>query len=80
MNGLRCRTTHQTLSAELPRLRSTRLLDRVRERGHYSLSTERSYVHWVRWSVRFGYGRDGRRLTSAAWVLASPATARRLLS
>jgi integron integrase len=39
-----------------PPLRATRLLDQVRERlryGHYSLSTERSYVHWVRWFVRF---------------------------
>ena len=39
-----------------PKLHATRLLDQVRERlryGHYSLSTERSYVHWVRWFVRF---------------------------
>ncbi|SRR5581483_3016212 len=40
----------------LPPLRAARPLDQVRERlqyGHYSLSTERSYVHWVRWFVRF---------------------------
>ena len=38
--------------ASPPLLRATRLLDQVRERlryGHYSLSTERSYVYWVRW-------------------------------
>jgi hypothetical protein len=32
-----------------PPLRSTRLLDQLRERlryAHYSLSTERSYVYW----------------------------------
>ena len=43
-------------SPQLPALRSTRLLDQVRERlryGHYSLSTERSYVYWVRWFIRF---------------------------
>ena len=36
-----------------PPLRSTRLLDQLRERlryAHYSLSTERSYVYWVRGS------------------------------
>jgi integron integrase len=40
----------------LPPPRAVRLLDQVRERlryGHYSLSTERSYVYWVRWFVRF---------------------------
>jgi len=39
-----------------PPLRSTRLLDQLRERlryAHYSLSTERSYVYWVRGFVRF---------------------------
>jgi len=41
---------------QLPPLRAPRLLDQVRERlryAHYSLSTERSYVYWVRWFVRF---------------------------
>ena len=39
-----------------PPLRSTRLLDQLRERlryAHYSLSTERSYVYWVRGFIRF---------------------------
>jgi integron integrase len=39
-----------------PPLRSTRLLDQLRERlryVHYSLSTERSYVYWVRGFIRF---------------------------
>jgi len=43
-------------STQLPPLRAPRLLDQVRERlrySHYSLSTERSYVYWVRWFVRF---------------------------
>jgi hypothetical protein len=37
-----------------PVLRSTRLLDQVRERGryrHYSLSTEKAYLYWVRFFV-----------------------------
>jgi len=36
-------------------LKSKRLLDQVRERArylHYSLSTEKAYVYWVRWFVR----------------------------
>jgi integron integrase len=40
----------------LPPLRSARLLDRLRERiryDHYSLKTEKSYVHWVRRFVHF---------------------------
>ena len=40
----------------LPPLRSTRLLDQVRERIrylHYSLRTEEAYVHWIRAFVRF---------------------------
>ena len=39
-----------------PALRSTRLLDQVRERArylHYSLSTEKTYVYWVRFFVRW---------------------------
>lgn len=35
---------------------SKRLLDQVRERArylHYSLRTEKAYVYWVRWFVRF---------------------------
>ncbi|MBS1135438.1 MAG: integron integrase family protein [Burkholderiaceae bacterium] len=40
----------------LPPLRSTRLLDQLRERiryDHYSLKTKKSYVHWVRRFVHF---------------------------
>lgn len=39
-----------------PSLQSARLLDQVRERirhMHYSLSTERTYVYWVRFFVRW---------------------------
>jgi integron integrase len=39
-----------------PPLRSTRLLDQLRERiryRHYSLSTEKSYAYWVRAYIRF---------------------------
>ena len=39
-----------------PPLRSTRLLDQLRERiryRHYSLSTEKSYAYWVRSFIRF---------------------------
>lgn len=44
-----------------PVLRSTRLLDQLRERIrylHYSLSTEKAYFHWVRFFVRW-HGRNG---------------------
>ncbi len=44
-----------------PVLRSTRLLDQLRERIrylHYSLSTEKAYLHWVRFFVRW-HGRAG---------------------
>ncbi len=43
-------------------LQSTRLLDQVRERIrylHYSLSTETTYVHWVKFFVRW-HGRKGK--------------------
>lgn len=39
-----------------PPLRSTRLLDQVRERArylHYSLSTEKVYLYWVRFFIRW---------------------------
>jgi integron integrase len=39
-----------------PPLQSKRLLDQVRERlryMHYSLSTEKTYLYWVRWFIRF---------------------------
>lgn len=41
---------------DLPPLRSVRLLDQMRERCrlvHYSLRTERAYVHWARAFIRF---------------------------
>ncbi len=44
-----------------PVLRSTRLLDQVRGRIrnlHYSLSTEKAYLHWVRFFIRW-HGRGG---------------------
>ena len=44
-----------------PVLRSTRLLDQLRERIrylHYSLNTEKAYLHWVRFYVRW-HGRNG---------------------
>ncbi|WP_442908466.1 phage integrase N-terminal SAM-like domain-containing protein [Hydrogenophaga sp. SL48] len=44
-----------------PVLRSIRLLDQVRERIrflHYSLQTEKAYLHWVRFFIRW-HGRDG---------------------
>ena len=51
-----------------PPLRSTRLLDQLRERiryRHYSLSTERSYAYWVRYFVRFHGLRHPRELDGA---------------
>ena len=44
-----------------PALRSTRLLDQLRERIrylHYSLQTEKAYLYWVRFFVRW-HGRAG---------------------
>lgn len=44
-----------------PVLRSTRLLDQLRERIrylHYSLNTEKAYLHWVRFFIRW-HGRNG---------------------
>ncbi|MBY0465351.1 MAG: phage integrase N-terminal SAM-like domain-containing protein [Burkholderiales bacterium] len=46
----------------MPVLRSTRLLDQLRERIrylHYSLSTEKAYLHWMRFFVRW-HGRNGQ--------------------
>jgi hypothetical protein len=39
-----------------PPLTATRLLDQVRERiryKHFSISTEKIYVYWIRWFVRW---------------------------
>ena len=48
-----------------PALRSTRLLDQLRERlryCHYSIRTEEAYVYWVRGFVRFSGIRHPREL------------------
>ncbi|MDP3604128.1 MAG: integron integrase [Polaromonas sp.] len=45
-----------------PALQSTRLLDQVRERIrylHYSLQTEKAYLHWARFFIRW-HGRNGK--------------------
>ena len=44
-----------------PPLQSFRLLDQVRERiryFHYSLSTEKTYLYWIRFFIRW-HGRNG---------------------
>jgi len=46
-----------------PTLRSSRLLDQVRERiryCHYSLRTEQTYVYWIRFFIRFSGVRHPR--------------------
>jgi site-specific recombinase XerD len=46
----------------IPPLQSTRLLDQLRERiryMHYSLSTEKVYLYWVRFFIRW-HGRNGQ--------------------
>lgn len=51
-----------------PVLRSTRLLDQVREHVrylHYSLSTEKVYLYWVRFFIRWHGRAGGIRVT---WV------------
>lgn len=55
-------------AASPPPMHATRLLDQMRERlryGHYSLSTERSYVYWVRRFVRFHRLRHPREMGGA---------------
>ncbi len=45
-----------------PPLRSARLLDQVRERVrymHYSLKTEKAYLYWVRFFIRWGATQPG---------------------
>jgi hypothetical protein len=47
-----------------PALRAIRLLDQVRERArylHYSLSTEKTYLHWIKFFIR-RQARDGRAM------------------
>lgn len=47
-------------------LKSVRLLDQLHERiryhHHYSLRTEKAYVHWVRRFIRFSGLRHSRKL------------------
>ena len=55
MNSINTATKPRTPLGRPP-LQSGRLLDQVRERIrylHYSLSTEQTYVYWVRWFIRF---------------------------
>ena len=52
-----------------PPLLSTRLLDQLRERIrylHYSLSTEKVYLHWVKFFIRW-HGRNGDQALST-WL------------
>lgn len=54
-SGLRT-SPHSSSDAQLPPLRSVRILDQVRERIrslHYSRRTEDAYVHWCRAFIRF---------------------------
>ena len=46
----------KNISESLPALRSTKVLDQLRERIrylHYSIRTEQAYVYWVRAYIRF---------------------------
>jgi len=55
MNSINTTAKPRTLLGRPP-LQSGRLLDQMRERIrylHYSLSTEQTYVYWVRWFIRF---------------------------
>ena len=72
-----------------PPLQSARLLDQVRERArylHYSLRTEKAYVYWVRFFVRWNGLRHPRErifnaMTLLLWAPAAvtdPATLRLL--
>jgi hypothetical protein len=64
-----------------PPLQSSRLLDQVRERIrylHYSLSTEKNYLYWIRCLIRWHGLKHPRDMSPAAYVLicttAYPAT------
>jgi len=51
-----------------PPLKSSRLLDQVRERArylHYSLSTEKSYLYWVRFFIRWHQLKHPRDMAAA---------------
>ncbi len=60
------------MKPSMPAMRSVRLLDQLRERiryVHYSLSTEKAYVYWVRsfirWQGRGGVMRHPREMGAA---------------
>jgi len=59
-----------------PVLRSTRLLDQVRERIrylHYSFSTEKAHLHWVRFFIRWrGCGGVMRHPRDMGEVVSAP--------
>ncbi|MDF3036158.1 MAG: integron integrase family protein [Paucimonas sp.] len=66
-----------------PPLQSTRLLDQVRERiryRHYSLSTEKNYLYWIRFFIRWSDMKHPRDMgvTEVEAFLAMLATARRV--
>ena len=51
-----------------PPLKSVRLLDRLHERlryAHYSFRTEKAYVYWVRFFIRFHQMRHPNDMGSA---------------
>ncbi|MBG9389871.1 integron integrase [Caenimonas sp. DR4.4] len=56
------------MTSRAPPLHSTRLLDQVRERArylHYSLATEKAYLYWVRFYVRWHGLRHPRDMGAA---------------
>ena len=56
-----CMVVIISMKPRAPVLQSVRLLDQVRERIrylHYSLGTEKTYLHWVTFFVRW-HGRNG---------------------
>ena len=55
-----------------PLLQSTRLLDQVRERiryMHYSLKTEKAYLYWIRFFIRWSATQGGMRHPRVKTVL-----------
>lgn len=79
--------------ADRPPLRSTRVLDQLRERiryKHYSIRTEQAYVHWVRAFIRFHGVRHPREMGGpevvafSSWLAAdrgvAPSTHRQALA
>lgn len=87
------KTAKPCSSSARPPLRSTRLLDQVRERLrylHYSIRTEDTYVYWVRCFIRFHQLRHPREMGAAevsaylSWLAAeravAPSTHRQALS